>query len=133
MDARKVVLQQTLTILLGEIICCALMVGVYAIIGQLTGMVWLGALIGLVLATLNHFLMAVTVSNAADRAANTGEAKSGTNMIRLSYVLRLGLIFLILFLLVRAGVCDPVAAILPLIFVQPILMISDFFARKGGA
>ncbi len=131
-SAARQVLNETKIVLLGEIVCIALMLGVYALIHRLSRPVLIGAAVGMVLATGNFFMMAVSASNASDRAVRQ-EVKAGTQLMRSSYLIRMAVIAVILFVLVKAGVCDAVTAILPLVFVRWILTVAELFRKKDRA
>ena len=57
MDSRKVVLRETGIIAIGEAICVALMFAVFALIGLFEQSVFLGGLVGGLLAVGNFFCM----------------------------------------------------------------------------
>lgn len=130
MDSRKLVLKETGAIALGEGIGVALMYGVFALLGALDQRVLLGGLAGGVLAVLNFFLMAVNLSNAANKAAAQQDAKSGKTMVRFSYITRLALLFVVLLALVKSGLCDALASVIPLVFVRFTIMMKEFFGKK---
>ena len=48
-----------------------------------------------------------------------------------SYAVRMLVIFVILFALVKSGLCNPIASVLPLVFVQPIITVAEFFRKSG--
>lgn len=131
MDSRKIVLHETGIILLGEVICVALMLAVYALLGRFDVSVLLGGLIGGLLAVANFFLMALNTSLAVDKAANQ-DVKGGQKQIRLSYTFRLIAIFVILFACVKSGLCNALASVLPLVFVRPVITIAEFFRKRGA-
>ena len=83
MESRKFVFKETGIIFLGELICSAAMIGIFALLGYYNNTVLLGAIIGSVLATLNFFFMSVGATLAADKAVNQdvkrAKAKSATN------------------------------------------------------
>ena len=114
--------------------CVAAMLAVYALFGGCTRQVMLGAAAGLVLAIGNFFFLSVTVSNALDRAARDGEPQKAQLSIQISGTVRLVVLALIYVALFRAGVCDPVAALLPLVFAQVAIKFVEFFRKddKGG-
>ena len=94
----------------------------------------LGAVFGWILAVGNFLSLSITVSNALDRAANGGSPQKAQLEIQTSSVVRplvLALIYIVLF---RAKVCDPVAALLPLLFAQVAIKVLEFFRndKKGG-
>ena len=130
MDSRKYVLQQSGIILAGELLCSAVMVGIFALMGKYDTTVLLGALFGSILASANFFFMAIGAMIAADKA-EAQNVKGGQATISGSYALRLALLFVIMFALLKAGVCNPFAMVLPLVFTRPILTVSEFFRKPG--
>lgn len=129
MDSRKIVFRETAVVAIGEVILSAIMVGVFALTGFFRMNVLWGALVGCVVIILNHFFMAVTVSVAADRA-QAGDAKRAKTMVQLSSTVRLLLMGGALFIAIKAG-CNVIAAVLPLAFLRVILLLSEFFRKKG--
>lgn len=130
MDSRKIVFHETLVILVGELICTALMLGVFALLGIFDRTVVFGALAGLILATGNFFFMAIGASLAADKAQQQN-VKGGKSLIRSSYTFRLILLFILLFACAKSGLFNPFALVLPLVFVRPIITIAEFFRKSG--
>lgn len=128
MESRKVVYHETGIVLIGEVICAAVMVGVYALLGRFSSSVLLGAILGSLLAVLNFFFMAAGAVMAADKAAGQ-DVKGGKKLIRTSYSLRLALMFIILFAAVKSGYCNALASVLPLAFVRPVITIAEFFRK----
>lgn len=128
MESRKVVYKETGIILIGEIICLALMLAVFALLGYFDMKVLLGGIIGTILSVLNFFLMAASAMMAADKALGQ-DVNGGKKQIKLSYSTRMILIFIILFALVKSGLCHPLASILPLAFVRPVITIAEFFRK----
>jgi hypothetical protein len=129
MDARKLVIRQTVMITIGELICSGIMVGIFAALGKFSLPVLLGALTGCLVMIVNYFFMAITVNLAADRAQK-GQVEQAKKMIQLSSVVRLLLMGGAMVLGVVLG-ANVVAMVLPLAFVRPILMIAEFFGKKG--
>lgn len=129
MDSRKIVLKQTGIIAVGELICSAVMVGVFAALGHLDFGVVLSALAGSVVTVTNYFFMAVTASLGADRA-EAGQVQQAQKMIQLSAVVRLFVVGVILFAGIKLG-ANVIALVLPLMFVRPILLMVEFFRKKG--
>ena len=128
-ESRKIVIRETLYILIGVLLLTALMYGVYALLGLFDLSVLLGGIVGAVLACGNFFFMAVAASMAADKAEEQNVA-GGTRLLRLSYPLRLLVLTGLLLVCGFSGVFNPIALVLPLAFVRPVLMLSAFF-RKG--
>ena len=129
MDSRKIVFKETAIVAVGELICSGIMVGIFAALGHFQWNVLWGALAGSAVMIANYFFMAVTVSLAADRAER-GEVDQAKKMVQLSSAFRLVAMGLILFLGIRLG-ANVIALVLPLCFARPILMLAEFFRKKG--
>ncbi len=129
MDSRKIVFRETGIVAVGELICSAAMVGVYALLGYFQMNVLWSALAGCLVMIANYFFMAVSVSLAADRAER-GEAQQAQKTVQLSSTVRLIAMGLVLFLCIRLG-ANVLALLLPLLFERPILMLAEFFRKKG--
>lgn len=130
MDPRKIALRETLVVLIGEIICTALMIGLFALLGKFDRSVLLGGLIGMVLTVANFFFMAVGAMMAADKAEDQNAA-GGKTTIKLSYLIRMVALVVLLFAFAKSGFCNVVALVLPLAFVRPIITIAEFFRKSG--
>ena len=52
--------------------------------------------------------------------------------MRNSYILRLLVLFVILFACAKSGVFNLIALVLPLVFVRPTLTVAEFFRKKGA-
>lgn len=130
-ESRKFVLKQTLIIFVGVLIFSALMCGVYALLGKFSLKVVLGGLVGTVVATGNFFFMAMVATLAADRAQQQ-DVETGKKMLKGSYPLRLLVMAAVLVLCAISGWFDVLALVLPLVFVRPVLTITEFFKKKGA-
>jgi len=115
-----------------EFLCVALMIGVYAVIGRLTNKVLLGAAAGYLVTIGNFLALSISVSRAADMAEQTGESGKAQMLVRASATGRLLVVGAILFIVLKAGLCDPLASLLPLLFVKPGLMIVEYFRKDDG-
>ena len=129
-DSRKFVLKETANVALGQLLCTAVMIGIFALLGKFSQPVWIGGIAGAVLATANFFFMAIAASVASEKAV-TQDVKGGQLILRLSYMVRLAVLFIVLFTLVKSGVCNVLTAVLPLVFTRPILFIAEFFRKSG--
>lgn len=130
-ESRKIVLKETGLVLTGEAICVGLMLGVYAILGSFSIKVLLGGLMGGLLACGNFFVLAVVATLAADRAENQ-DVTGGQKLVQGAYPFRLLILAALLFLCAKTGFFDVLALVLPLLFVQPVLFIGEFFRKKGA-
>ena len=130
MDFRKTVLRETGIIALGVAVGVALMFGVFALLGRFDRTVLLGGVIGGALAIFNFFFMAINASVAADKAVRQ-DVTGGRALMQTSYIVRLAAIFLILLACVKSGLCNAIAAVVPLLFVRPTITIAEFFRKPG--
>ena len=129
MDSRKIVFRETAIVAVGELICCGIMVAIFALLDMYSVAVLLSAVCGCFTMIGNYFFMAVTVSLAADRA-ESGSVEQGKKMIRTSSTIRLIVMLAILLIAIKVG-ANVLALALPLLFARPILMLSEFFRKKG--
>lgn len=130
MESRKIVFKETAMILIGQVICIAVMFGVYALLGRFTTKVLLGGIVGGVAATLNFFFMAISTSLAADKAEQDN-VKGGKATVQGSYLIRMVVLFVVLFACIKSDWFDLLALLLPLVFVRPILSVGEFFRKSG--
>ena len=130
-ESRKIVWQQTARIAIGEAVCLVLMFGIYGLLHKLALPVVLSGLIGAVLAIGNFFFMAVVATLAADKA-QAQDVEGGKKLMKSAYPLRLLVLAAVLIVCAQSGYFDILALVLPLLFVRPVIMIWEFFARKGA-
>lgn len=130
MNSRKFIITESAIVLLGVALCSAAMVGIFALLGKFDSAVLLGALVGTVAATLNFFFMAVIAMMAADKAQQQN-VKGGEALIRGSYPVRMAVLFFVLFAFAKSGLCNPIALVVPLVFVRPTITITEFFRKSG--
>ena len=130
MNSRTFILQETFFLLLGELLCSAMIVGIYALLDLLEpGVIW-GVLVGTILGTGNFFMLGVSADAAASKAQEQN-VKGGKTLMRLSYQFRLIVLFVILFAFAKSGLCNPLAMALPLLLFRPILMVIEFLRKPG--
>lgn len=129
-ESRKYVIKQTALVFAGVMVCVAVMIGVYALLGKLGWPVVLGGLVGGVLSAANFFFMAVSATLAADKAQEDN-VKGGKALMQSSYMLRLVVLAVLLFACAKSGWFDLLALALPLAFVRPVLSIFEFFRKSG--
>lgn len=130
MESRKIVLKETAIVVIGELILCAIMVGIFALVGKFDRSVVLGALFGWLLTSGNFFFLAVAATLAADKAQEQN-VQGGKNLMRSSMALRLLVLIVLMFILAKSGICNVLALVLPLVFLRPVLMLGEFFRKKG--
>lgn len=132
MDSRQIVLKETGRIALGELVCVAVMLGVFALLNRLDQSVLIGAAAGTVLAVGNFFFMAVTTGMAVDRAKED-DAKTGKRLVQTSQAVRFLVLAVLLFALAKSGLCNVLSLLLPLAFIRPAMMVMEFFRKKDDA
>ena len=132
MDGRKIVFRETGVILIGEGICVGVMLGLCALLGWLDLSVALGGFFGGVLAVLNFFFMAVGTSLAADKAQEQNVG-GGKKLLQMSMTVRYALLFVILVALAKSGLCNPLALVVPVFLVRPIITFGEFFRKRGDS
>lgn len=131
MDSRKFVLKQTGIIAIGQAVCVAAMVGIFALLEQFDMRVLWGGIVGGVLGVLNFLVMAVAAMIAADKAVEQ-DVKGGQATVHTSMILRLAVMAIVLIAFAKSGLCNVLAMVLPLAFTRPILMFAQFFGKAGG-
>lgn len=130
MQKHRDIFEQTGRLAVAVALCIAAMLAVYALAGRFDNAVLIGALVGFVLAMGNFLSLSITVSNALDRAANGGSPQKAQLEIQTSSVVRPVVLVIIYILFFRAKLCDPVAAILPLLFAQVCIKLIEFFRKE---
>ena len=129
MDNRKEILRQTGEIALGVALCTGLMLVIYYGIGKFSMQVLWGAVAGFVLGVLNFLIMAVMACRAADKAQEQ-DVNAGKVLMQGSYFARLVLLFAVLIVGVKTGWFDPLAMVIPLVFVRPVITVMELMIKK---
>lgn len=134
MQKHRDILHQVGRLTIALAICVGIMLGIYALLGAFAKQVLVGAVIGFILSIGNFVSLSITVSNALDRAARDNAPQRAQLSIQASSVVRLLALAVIYILIFRTHVCDPVAALLPLLLAQAVLKLVEFFRNddKGG-
>lgn len=134
MQKHRDILRQVGRLTIALVVCVGIMLGIYALLGALTKQVLVGAIIGLLLSIGNFVSLSITVSNALDRAARDNDPQRAQLSIQASGVIRLLVLAAIYILIFRAKICDPIAALLPLLLAQVVLKLVEFFRKddEGG-
>ena len=113
-----------------EAVCVAVILAVYFFLGGMNVKVLLGALIGGAMSVAHFLVLSVSVCNALDRAKSEEEAARVRVSIQASASMRLLVMAVIFIVLFKMGVCDPVAALVPLLCAQLALKFIGLF--QGG-
>lgn len=107
-----------LTLIITELVCSSLMVGVFALLGKYTPQVAMGAAVGSVLAVANFAALSISIEKSVetfDQKENPAGAKMS---VQLSSTVRMLVIAAVIFVLLRVGVGEPVAMTMPLLFTR---------------
>ncbi len=130
MDDKKLLGREFVILSVGLLIGSGIMIGVFALLKKFELPVLWGGLAGIFLALLNFFLMAVSVWRAADKAEQQDVA-GGKRLMQLSMFGRYALLLGALIVGAKSGVMNPIAMLVPLVLVRPILSIGEFFRKSG--
>ena len=130
MTSKNTAFRETAPVLLGQLLCTAVMIGIFALAGKFQLSVLLGGLVGALIAIANFFIMSFVANLAADKA-EAQDVAGGQKMIQLSYTGRMLGMFLVLILCAQSGYFHVLALVLPLAFTRPILTIAEIFKKKG--
>ena len=117
----KDIRHELLYVAVGLLVSCGLICGVFALLGRFSYTVPLGALWGSVFAWLSIFLLALRVQKVAD---SEGEEKAlAQKRLRSSYFARMLLMVAAIVVGVVAPCFHYVAALVPFLVPQPVLML----------
>ena len=130
MDVRKFVLKETRIITIGVCIGVAAMWGMYALLGYFDRTVLIGGIVGAILAVLNFFAMALSANMAADCALNQ-DVKGGKKMMQSFMMTRMLAIFVVLVVLAKSGLCNPLSMVVPFVMIRPTITVAEFFRKAG--
>ena len=130
MDVRKLVLKETAVMAVGPPRPVAATLGHYAPLPHLATLAHRGRTPGGVLAVLNHFFLAMGVVMATQKAQSE-DAKGSKGMVQMSFLFRTAVLFVVMFALLKSGLCNVFSLVLPLLFIRPILIVERFFQKDG--
>ena len=103
-----------LTFAATELVCSGLMVGVF----KYTPQVAVGAIVGSVLAVANFAVLSIGVEKSVEAFDREGNPAGAKLAVQLSSSVRLLVMAAVIFVLLKAGVGEPVSMILPLLFTR---------------
>ncbi len=123
-------IRQFIRISIGVALLTALELGTYALLGRFSTDVLLGAVFGMVVSCANFLALTITVSRAADRAEE-GDPGKARAVVQGSSVIRLLAVLAVYIAVLKTTSLDPLASVLPLVFVQISIYLAEFFRREG--
>lgn len=125
----KSTVRQQHPIFLAQLLLCAAMVGVFAVIGKFSKEVLQGAVAGMLVSMLNH----VSLIFSLLQAEKCETPEKGQLKVRGTYILRMLLMVGLLVLALKFMGTDPIATLLPLILMRFALFIGGLMIKKEGA
>lgn len=131
MKSTKIVFRESGAVAIGQCICTAVMIGVFALLGKYNTSVLLGGIAGALIATGNYFFMSLFANMAADKA-EIQDIAGAQKLIQLSYMGRMGALLVILGVCAKTNVFHLLALVIPLVFTRPILTSNVLIRQKGG-
>lgn len=132
MKQKNPILRELLMVTVGEVICVALMLVVFALLGKCNQAVVLGGILGGVLAASNFALTAVGVLIASKKAVGQ-DMKGAQGSMMSSMTLRYLLLAVILIAAAKSGLFNVLALVIPLLFIRPLLTVCELFRKKDDA
>ena len=131
MDGVKFVKRETIPIAIGEMLLVGVMFIVFAVLKEFDWTVLVGGLFGGILTILNFYIMAMNAVSASDKAVKN-DVTGGKALMRLSYTARYAVIFIVMCVLAITKIGHPVACALPLVFIQPVIILKNLLTKKVG-
>jgi hypothetical protein len=147
MEKQKLPLREPFAILIGEIVTSSIICGIYLLIDKYTYKVLLGVLLGSAVTLLNFLvlsIMANTVINRFLEARGNEELTDEEAMeltlkfqgkiqaqMKLSFLVRIAVLVAALVAAFISGVFDPLATVIPILMMRPIITVSELIKRKA--
>lgn len=125
----KITFRSHLPVYLAQLALCAVMVGVYAVLGKLSQRVIFGAVLGAATSLLNYSVMIFSLL----KAAKSDSPERAQLKARGNYILRMLLLMVGLVVALKFGPFDPLATLLPLILMRIALFLGGLLIKKGAA
>ena len=123
MNHKNPVIQESLRVAISTLILLALMFGIFFVVDSFSITVLYSGFTGWLLSVANFFFMCVAiVNNTSETEANIQKAAAA---IRTSYMIRSLALLVLLIVLLKSGKFDPVATLIPLLFIKPAVMIDN--------
>ena len=130
MDWRKEIGKQFTYVAIGQAVGLIAMYGIFALLSAFDMTVLWGGLVGAFLALVNFTAMVISAVRASNKAMEQ-EVKAGQLMVQGSYLLRMVVLFVILFALVKTAKFHAVSLVVPLIFIRPALSLGQLLQKRG--
>ena len=147
MNKQKLPLKEILAILIGEVFVSLVISGIYLIIDKYTYKVLLGVILGSAVTVLNFLVLSIMANSVINRfleARGNEELSEEEAMeltlkfqgkiqaqMKLSFLIRILVLVLALVLAFISGAFDPLATVIPILMMRPIIMVSELIKRKA--
>ena len=125
MKNKNPIVMQLLHVIIGQVICAGLMLGVFALINKFDLSVLFGGIVGTVLAIGNFFFMVVGLLNLTD-GSDVTKVKLFTQV---SFMIRTAAVFGLAVVAIKFGKCNAIATLLPLLFPRVVLGVEQFILK----
>lgn len=146
MNKQKLPVRELLAILIGEVITSLIICGVFLIIKKYTYKVLLGVLLGSSVTLLNFLVLSIMTNRVINRflEARGNEEMSEEdaaalalkfqgqvqNQMKLSFIIRILVLAATLIVAFVSDIFNPLATVIPLLMLRPIITISEIIKRK---
>ena len=124
-NKKNPVIRATLGLSIGMVICFAVMLGVYWLIGKLEPLILISGAVGTAVAIGNFFFMAVGLSSIPE-GTDAMQIKLRTQG---SFMVRTFAVLAILVVAIKVFGCNAIATLIPLLFTRPIFMVEQFILK----
>lgn len=124
----RITFRSQLPIFISQLLLCAAMVGVYAVIEKMTQQVIFGTFLGAAVSLLNYFVMILSLL----KAEKSESPEKAQLKARGNYILRMLVLVVVLVVALKFGPFDPLATLLPLILMRIALFIGSLMLKKGA-
>lgn len=129
MKNREVIIQ-VIKVAVCELVGTGIMIAAFLLLGKFSSKVLIGGMIGWLCSVAYFFMLSVSIANMVDKAANAEQdAKLAGKLVGAGSTMRLLAIAAIMIILIKSGICDPLATIIPLLFIRPSIMLLNFFTK----
>lgn len=129
MDSRRLFLKQLLIVAVVLAGCVGAMYGVFALLGRFNLQVLLGGIVGYALSIGYFFFM--NIGNIRIAEGDAAEPTRAKAMAQGGMLLRYVVVFALLVVFVKTGLCEPFSMVIPLALLHPILLVTEFFGKGG--
>ena len=146
MNKQKLPVRELLAILIGELITSLIICGVFLIIKKYTLEVLLGVLLGSAVTFLNFLVLSIMTNRVINRFLEArGNAELSDedaealalkfqgqvqNQMKLSFIIRILVLAAALVVAFISDLFNPLATVIPLLMLRPILTVSEIIRRK---